>query len=270
MTDQHETAPPGIDVSIPSVARVYDYMLGGKDNFASDRRAGDAAVDMLPQTPLLARDNRDMVRRSVRWLVGEAGVRQIIDIGSGLPSAGNVHEIAAGLAPDVHVVYADNDPIVLAHGRALLSASDTTAVIQADIREPDAIFDAEATRRLIDFDRPFAVLVAGLLHHLADAEDPVGVIDHIKGWLHPGCYLLVCNFFDPEDDPRAQAVERGWIEGGLGTGRFRTRAEQEPFYRGLELVEPGLVFANEWKPDQHSPRESPVHRLYVGAVGRKL
>lgn len=269
MNDEAETAPPGIDVAVPSIARVYDYVLGGKDNFASDRGAAQAFLDLMPETPMLARDNRDFLRRAVRWLVGEAGIRQIVDIGSGLPTAGNVHELAQTIASDVHVVYVDNDPIVLAHGRALLAADARTTVIQADLRRPDEVFDHPDTRALIDIDAPVAVFVSSLLHHLADDEDPVGVIRAVADRLPSGSYLLVANFFDPEDDPRAPRVERAFLEGGLGTGRFRTRAEQEPYFAGLELVEPGLVFANDWKADLQTPRESPVRRLYVGGVARK-
>jgi SAM-dependent methyltransferase len=268
-TDEQASAPPGIDVSIPSIARVYDYVLGGKDNFASDRAASQAFLDTMPETPLLARDNRDFLRRAVRWLVAEAGIRQIVDIGSGLPTAGNVHEIAREVADDVRVVYVDVDPIVLVHGRALLEDDAGTTVIQADIRDPEAIFADPALQELVDLSQPVAVLVSSLLHHLADDEHPEHVAAAITSRLVSGSYLLIANFFDPGDDTRAPRVEKAFLEGGLGTGRFRTRAEQEPYFEGLEMVEPGLVFANDWRPDGTSPRESPVHRLYVGGIGRK-
>lgn len=269
MTDEQESAPPGIDVTVPSIARVYDYVLGGKDHFASDRAAAQAFLELMPETPMLARDNRDFLRRAVRWLVAEAGIRQIVDIGSGLPTAGNVHEIARTITPDVRVVYADNDPIVLAHGRALLADDANTTVVQADLRSHGEVFDAPATGELIDLDRPLAVLVSSLLHHLADDEDPVAVIHAVRDRLPAGSYLLVANFLDPGDDARAPGVERAFLEGGLGTGRFRTRAEQEPYFEGLELVEPGLVFANDWRTDLDTPRDSPVRRLYLGGVGHK-
>jgi hypothetical protein len=262
-------APPGINVAVPSIARVYDFVLGGKDNFASDRAAAQSLLDSMPETPLMARDNRELIRRAVRWLVAEAGIDQIIDIGSGLPTAGNVHELARDVHPGVRVVYVDVDPIVLAHGRAILAGDEDTEVIQADIREPDGIFGDEATQRLIDLDRPVAVLVSSLLHHLGDDEDPVGVIRAIVDRLPSGSYVLVANFVDPGDDARAPKIENAFLNGGLGTGRFRTFAEQEPYFAGLDLVEPGLVFANDWKTDLTTPRDSPVHRLYAGGVARK-
>lgn len=266
---EQAAAPPGINVAIPSIARVYDFVLGGKDNFASDRGAAQSLLDSMPETPLMARDNRELIRRAVRWLVAEAGIDQIIDIGSGLPTAGNVHELARDVRPGVRVVYVDVDPIVLAHGRAILAGDEDTEVIQADIREPDGIFGDEATQRLIDLDRPVAVLVSSLLHHLGDDEDPVGVIRAIVDRLPSGSYVLVANFVDPGDDARAPKIENAFLNGGLGTGRFRTFAEQEPYFAGLDLVEPGLVFANDWKTDLTTPRDSPVHRLYAGGVARK-
>jgi hypothetical protein len=266
---EQATAPPGINVAVPSIARVYDYVLGGKDNFASDRAAAQSLLDSMPETPLMARDNRELLRRAVRWLVAEAGIDQIIDIGSGLPTAGNVHELARDVRPGVRVVYVDVDPIVLAHGRAILAGDEDTEVIQADIREPDGIFGDAATQRLIDLGRPVAVLVSSLLHHLGDDEDPVGVIRAIVDRLPSGSYVLVANFVDPGDDARAPKIENAFLNGGLGTGRFRTFAEQEPYFAGLDLVEPGLVFANDWKTDLTTPRDSPVHRLYAGGVARK-
>lgn len=263
-----ETPPPGIDVAVPSIARVYDFFLDGRDNFASDRAAAASVTSTVPEAPRLAFDNRDFLRRAVRWLVGEAGIRQIVDIGSGLPTAGNVHEVAAEAADDVRVVYVDADPIVLAHGRALLAADDRTAVIQADIREHEKIFSDPATQRLIDREQPYAVLAAAILHHLADDEDPQGTIDRIKGYLRPGDYLLLSHFCDPEDDPRAKAIERALLDGGLGTGRFRTRDEQLAFFSGLELVDPGWTFANDWRADLHSPQGSPVHRMLGAGVAR--
>ena len=228
MQDDTTQAATGLDR--PSISRVYDYILGGKENFEIDRRAATALFDAVPETRQIAKDNRNQLRRTVRYLVGEAGIDQIIDFGSGLPTAGNVHEVAHEVNPAVHVAYVDIDPVVLAHGRA--------------------------------------VLTSGILHHLSDAEDPWAVADRIKARLGRGCYLMVSNFLD-DDEPRAKELEAAFLEGGLGTGRFRTWAEQQRFFDGLEMVEPGLVYANDWHPDELTPTASPVHTLYAVGIGRK-
>jgi O-methyltransferase involved in polyketide biosynthesis len=261
------TPPPEVDLSKPSIARLYDYVLGGKEHFEVDRRAADALYEAVPETSQLAKDNRNHLRRAVQWLVREGGVRQIIDLGSGLPTVGNVHELAQEVDPGVHVVYVDNDPLVLAHGRALLSDETTTTVITADVREPEAIFAHPRTAELIDVDRPFAVIAASILHHLDD-ETAYDVAARIRALLRPGCYVLISNFLD-DDEPRAKELERAFLEGGLGTGRFRTWAEQRRFFEGLEMVEPGLVYANDWKPDDLTPADSRVHTLYAAGVARK-
>jgi S-adenosyl methyltransferase len=261
-------APPEVDRTVPSIARVYDYVLGGKQNFAVDRSAGDALLRAVPESSVLAQDNRALLRRVVRHLVGEAGVRQIVDIGSGLPTNGNVHEVAREIAPETRVVYVDKDPMVLAHARALLADDATTDVITADVRDPAAIFDDAVTTRLIDPAAPLAVLVSGVLHHFADADDPAGIAHAVIERVPPGGYVFISNFLD-DDEPRAKALERAFLDGGLGTGRFRTWEEQRPFYTGLELIEPGLVYANDWRPDPRTAAHSPAHTLLAGAVGRR-
>jgi hypothetical protein len=199
--------------------------------------------------------------------VGEAGISRIIDVGSGLPTVGNVHEVAHRIDPAVRVVYVDIDPIVLAHARALLASNDTTIVIQADAADPRSILDDPKTREFIDFDKPLAVLMSGILHHLPDDKDPVGVARAFTEAIPSGSYLLASNFLD-DDDPRAGEAESS-ITANFGTGRFRTWEEQRPFFDGLELVEPGLVYANDWRPDQHTETGSPWHTFYCAAVGRK-
>jgi ketosteroid isomerase-like protein len=260
--------PPDVDLTKASIARVYDYVLGGKVNFPVDRAAAESFFRVVPEARQLAVDNRNVLRRAVRYLVAEAGIRQIIDIGSGLPTAGNVHEIAREVKPDIRVVYVDKDPIVLAHGRALLADNVTTTVITADLLQPETIFDDATTRSYIDQNEPFAVLTTAILHHLYDEQDPVGVAAGIRDRLPSGGYLLVTNFLD-DGDPRAPRLERAFLEGGLGTGRFRTFEEQLPFFAGLELVEPGFVHANDWRPDGKTPTDSPVHNLLAAGLGRK-
>lgn len=259
--------PVEIDPNVPSIARVYDYVLGGKQHFAIDRRVSEALFAAVPETSQLAKDNRTMLRRAIRWLVQEAGIRQIIDLGSGLPTEGNVHELAHAVDPTVRVVYVDIDPIVLAHGRALLADDNTTTVIQADVTRPETVFRHPGVRALIDFDKPFAVIAASILHHFDD-ETALAAAKAIREQLSPGSYVLFSNFLD-DDEPRAKELENAFLTGGLGTGRFRTWAEQLEFFDGLVLVEPGLVYANDWKPDEQTLTDSPTHTLYAGGIGQK-
>lgn len=259
---------PAADLSKPSIARVYDYVLGGKQHFEIDRRAAQGFIDALPDAPQIAKDNRNFLRRGVRYLVATAGIRQILDIGSGLPTEGNVHDLAQAADPSTRVVYVDNDPGVLAHGRALLGRDEVTAVITADLRDPDSIFASDAVGKLIDTTEPFAILLSGIVQHLADDEDPYGIVASLRERLPVGGHLLLSHFLD-DDEPRAKRLEQGFLNGGLGTGRFRTWEEIRPFFDGLDLVEPGLVYANDWHPDATTPTDSPVHTLYAGAIGRK-
>lgn len=255
-----------LNVKRPSIARVYDYVLGGRDHFEIDRRAAHSFLNVVPEAGQLAKDNRHFMRRSVRFMVGEAGIKQIIDIGSGLPTAGNAHQVAHEIDRSVRVVYVDNDPMVLAHARAMLD-EETAAVITADLRAPQTIFDDPETLKLIDTEQPFGVLIAGILHHLSDEDDPSGLAAAIRGRLSPGSYLAICNFLD--EDPRAKDLERGFHD-GLGSGRFRTWDENRSYFEGLEMVPPGLVYANRWRPDAETPEDHPVEKLYVGGVGRKV
>ena len=261
--------PSQIDTSVPSIARVYDYLLGGKDHYEADRQSCRTMLEAVPETPLLAKANRAFLRRAVRYLVGEAGVRQLVDIGSGLPTAGNVHEVAQRIDPEVRVLYTDNDPIVLAHGRASLPADETTGLIHADLRDPDAIFDDPETRRLIDPDQPFAVLLGGILMHLEAEEDPDGVAARIRDRLPSGGYLMASNTCDT-GEPHARDLARAFAEGGMGSNCFRTREQQLHYFDGLELIEPGLVPNNQWRPDEDFPDpQNPAHALHIGAIGRK-
>lgn len=259
--------PPTVDTSKPSIARAYDYVLGGKDNFAVDRIVGDKLLAMVPESMAIAQENRAVLRRAVRYLVHDAKIRQIVDIGSGLPTAGNVHEVAHEEDPSVRVVYVDKDPIVLAHGRALLADNDTTTVITADLLDTDSIFNDPATKRYINEDEPFAIIASAILHHLSDEQDPVGVAARLRDRLPSGGYLFVSNFLN-NGDPRAVTIESIMLD-KLGAGRFRTREEQLPYFEGLEMVEPGFVIANEWHPDQHTPVDSVTRNLYGAGLGRK-
>ncbi|RVX42162.1 S-adenosyl methyltransferase [Nonomuraea polychroma] len=271
---EQETAPPGIDTTKPSVSRVYDYMLGGKDNYAVDRHVAEMALKIAPDAPEAAKANREFLRRTVRYLVGEAGIRQFLDIGSGLPTQGNVHEIAQSVAPGTRVVYVDHDPIVLVHGQALLAADATTTVIEADAREPEKILGDPQTRALIDFSRPVGLLLFGLLHHLSDEEDPGGVLSRFVAPLVPGSHVVISHFHNPgeahpEVSKQAYGAEKVFNE-HLGTGRWRTRDELLAYFDGLELVEPGLVPLPEWRPEEGDAATPGItYHTFLGAVARK-
>ncbi|MEU5869823.1 MULTISPECIES: SAM-dependent methyltransferase [unclassified Nonomuraea] len=272
--DEQGTPIPGVDTTKPSVARVYDYMLGGKDNFEIDREVAQMALGIAPDAPQAARSNRDFLARVVRDLAVEAGIRQFLDIGSGLPTQGNVHEIAQGAAPGCRVVYVDHDPIVLVHGRALLAVDDGTTVIEADIRRPDDILDHPETRQLIDLDEPVGLLLFGILHHLSDEEDPAGIARRLVARLAPGSHVAVSSFHNPmEERPEVsrQAFEAERLfNDTMGTGRWRTREEILAFFDGLELLEPGLVPLAEWRPEPgYRPDLGITYHTFLGGVGRK-
>ena len=260
--------PPEIDITVPAVARIYDYVLGGKENFESDRVAARGLLRVLPEAAQPALENRAFLRRAVRYLVADAGIRQILDIGSGLPTEGNVHEIAQAIDPSVRVVYVDIDPMVLAHGRALLARNPHTTVVTADVRDPEGIFTDPEVLDLIDPARPFAILLAGVLHHLPDADEPVGIVDDLVTRLPLGGHLLISNFLGG-DHPRASELEHAFRQGRISAARFRTWPEQRRFFAGLEMVEPGLVYVNDWRPDATTPADSAVHTLHVAGIGRK-
>ncbi|WP_232663118.1 SAM-dependent methyltransferase [Pseudonocardia sp. TRM90224] len=267
------SAPPAdavIDTETPAISRVYDYLLGGKHHYDVDRIACNAMIQAVPETPLLALANRAFVRRAVQYLVGEAGIRQFIDIGSGLPATGNVHEVAEQLNPNVRVVYVDKDPIVLAYGRALLSKSDNTTVITADLRDPDAIFEQPEVHRLIDTSEPFAILLGGVMMHLEPHEDPVGVAARLRAQLPSGGYLMHCGCSDPGDDPRAPELNAIFEQFHMGSRTFPTYPEQLRYFEGLDLVEPGFVPANTWRAGLDFPDpDNPAHAMLAGGIGRK-
>lgn len=270
-----KAAPPGIDVTVPSVARVYDYFLGGKDNFEVDRKVAEHALRITPDGPAAGQANRAFLRRVIRFLVTEAGIDQFLDIGSGLPTQGNVHEVAVEHNPAARVVYVDNDPIVLAHGRALLAAEGTATVIQADIREPEEILNDPDVRRFLDFDRPIGLLLFAILHHIGDDEDPRSVAAALIDALPSGSYVAISHFRDPgERDPegsrKAREVERVFNE-SLGTGRWRTDEEILSFADGLTVLDPGLVPLAEWRPDPDAPapQQTDTYHTFVGLLARK-
>jgi hypothetical protein len=270
-----EAGPAGIDVTRPGIARVYDYLLGGKDNFAADREMVRLALRIAPDAREVAQANRQFLQRVVRFLAAEAGVRQFLDIGSGLPTQGNVHQIAQTAAPGAKVVYVDNDPIVLAHARAILADSSSTIVVQGDTRVPAEILDNPAVRGFIDFSRPVGLLLFAILHHLHDDEDPGGVATQFRAALSPGSYLALSHFHNPGyahpvASSQAITAEKLFNE-RLGTGRWRSRAELLSYFGDFELLEPGLVPLPEWRPDHDAAyiELGITYYTIVGGVARK-
>ncbi|MEO3807971.1 SAM-dependent methyltransferase [Sphaerisporangium sp. B11E5] len=266
--------PPEIDTTKPSIARVYDWFLGGKDNFAVDRHVGEATVKLAPDAPLVPRQNRLFLQRAVRYMAAEAGIRQFLDIGSGLPTQGNVHQVAQEVDPAARVVYVDNDPMVLAHGRALLATNSSTTVIQADIREPRSILENEQVQQFVDFSEPVGLLMLAILHHLADEEDPGGLATALRAPLVSGSFVAISHFCNPgeaypESAKVAEEAEAVFNE-NLGTGRWRTPEEITAYFGDFELVEPGLAPLAGWRaePDPDVSR-SPLYRTCVAGVGRK-
>ena len=263
-----------INTGAPNPARIYDYLLGGKDNFPADREVGEQVVAIAPVARDIVEDNRAFLRRAVRHLAGQAGVRQFIDLGSGLPTQGNVHEIAQATAPDARVVYVDNDAMVVTHSRALL-AGDNTVAIQADLREPEAVLGHPEVRELIDFDQPIALLLMAILHFVPDEEDPFGIVARFRDALPAGSYLAISHGTRdiparPDMSPEAMAEMGAKVERlyQLTTTSLvtRPRAEVERFFDGFDLVEPGLVEIQLWRPDESG---SLLPGGFYGGVGRK-
>ena len=258
-----------IDSSRPNIARVYDYLLGGKDNFDADRKLGDKIKEAMPAVRLGVEQQRAVLRRVVRHLVGEAGIRQIIDIGSGLPTAGNVHEVAQEVSPGTKVVYVDNDPIVMAHARALMARNETTIAIGGDVRRPAEILADPGVKQLIDFGQPVGLLLCGILHHILDDEDPAGITAAYRSALPSGSYVFIHHLVTT-DDPSVAAAQAE-LQQGTGRGQFRTVEQIGRFFEGLEMVDPGLVSVTRWRPEADTPHvdTNPVLRLAVAGLGRK-
>ncbi|MEV7383138.1 SAM-dependent methyltransferase [Streptomyces lydicus] len=268
-----ETQPQSgvVDVTIPSVARMYDYYLGGKDNYAVDREACEELSKVVPSTQVLAINNRRFLQRVVRWLAGEHGIRQFIDHGSGLPTQDNVHQVAQQIDPAARVVYVDNDPIVLAHGRALLEENANTAVIQADMRDTDGIFGSPEVERLIDFDQPVAALFVSVLHCIPDSDDPAGLIKRVADRLAPGSFLVVCQLVSEDAATRDFVTEFMRVQTHGQWGRVRQAHELAGFLDGLEILEPGLLEVSTWKPDADiGPKQLTQEWIEYGGVARKV
>ncbi|WP_307169256.1 SAM-dependent methyltransferase [Streptomyces sp. B3I7] len=267
---------PSIDPSRPSIARVYDYLLGGKDNYAADREVGDVFKRDLPGSVAIAFANRAALTRAVAEIATTTGIRQFVDLGSGLPTADNVHQVAQRHAPGSRVVYVDIDPQVLVHGRALLEQNERTRVVRADVRDPEGVHDHPDTQELIDFDRPVAVMFSAILHHVNDEEDPAGIVRYWRDRVPSGSYFFVSHFRSGNNPETAEA-ERV-LQQTFGRGRWRTDKEIESLLDGLEILDPGIVPASLWRPetvdspwgDNGSVQELTVwQRLIAAGLARK-
>jgi hypothetical protein len=266
-----EAPAPVIDISRPHPARIYDYGLGGKNHFAADREVAEKILASTPTARTAARENRAFLRRAVRFLAGEAGIVQFLDIGTGLPTTGNVHEVAQQVAPQARIVYVDNDPLVLAHARALLTSSPQgrTAYIQADLRDPAAILDSPVTREVLDFTRPVALMLVAILHFIPDGDDPAGIIAALVDALPPGSFLAASHGTTEHDRAAGAATQHSYRTAGIPV-QWR---DQDVFARlaftGLELVPPGVTPVADWRPERTGPRPGPAEVRVYGGVARK-
>jgi SAM-dependent methyltransferase len=255
------------DTSAPHFARVYDYWLGGKDNFAADRAAGDQAIGAFPDVAVSARANRAFLARAVRFLAGEAKIRQFLDIGTGIPTGNNTHEVAQFVAPESRVVYVDNDPFVLSHARALLASrpEGVTEYIEADLRDPQRIVDIAA--RLLDFEHPIAVMLMTILQHIDDEDDPAKIVATLMAAVPPGSYLAISHpAKDIDAESMAKMAER--LNRILPESiTLRAKTEVATFFDGLELVQPGMVQASRWRPVNETEATGPA-AIWAG-VARK-
>jgi SAM-dependent methyltransferase len=253
----------------PTPARMYDYYLGGKDNFAVDREAAEQVLTAAPEVRVLARENRAFLGRAVRYLAAEAGIRQFVDVGTGLPTQGNVHEVAQAVDPSARVVYVDNDPIVRAHAKALLPADGTTAVIEADMRDPGPILDHPDLLRLIDFAEPVAVLFMSVLHFITDEEDPYGLVAAFRDRCAPGSHLALSHITSPERGADgAEAAADVYKSRATSPAVLRTPKEIGALFDGYDLVEPGLVYLPQWRPDAPGDADDAESVWMLCAVGR--
>ncbi|WP_233509947.1 SAM-dependent methyltransferase [Actinomadura craniellae] len=258
-----------LDPKVPSVARMYDYFLGGKDNYAVDRDASEELSKAAPSTRALAINNRKFLQRAVRYVAEQEGIRQFLDHGSGLPTQDNVHQIAQRVDPDSSVVYIDNDPVVLAHGRALLADNDRTTVITADIRDTDGIMSDPAITELLDFSKPVAALFVSVLHCIPDGDDPAALVRRVMDRLAPGSMLVISHLVSEDDEVRNRLTDFMLTATQNNWGRVRTTAEVSPFFNDLELVDPGLVEISTWRPNLGDVTQQTLEWIEFGGVARK-
>ena len=268
LEEHNDTARTGIDTTVPHSARIWNYWLGGKDNFAVDRAAGDAWAATFPGVRDIARASRSFLTRSIHYLARDAGIRQFLDVGTGLPTADNTHQVAQRVAPEARIVYVDNDPLVLAHARALLTSTPegATAYIHADLRDPDKIL-AEAAEAL-DFTKPIALILSGVLGHVVDIGEARSIVRGLMDALPSGSYLSLNDGTSVVGGDQVEQATQDYNESGALPYIQRTPEEIASFFDGLELVPPGMVSCPRWRPDP-APADSLAEVDAFGGVGRK-
>src|SRR4051812_26096826 len=260
--------PAEVDLSRPSAARVYDYYLGGSHNLEVDRRMAREAISLWPDLPEIMQTNRAFLRRSVRYLTGQC-ITQFLDVGSGIPTVGNVHEAARQADPRARVVYVDSDPVAVAHSRAILAGDEHTAVVHADVREPETILGDPTVRTTLDLDRPIAVLMVAVLHFVSDEHDPFGAVARIRDRLAPGSHLALSHA-SAEGRPEAAASHRELYSRTPTPMTMRRREEIAWFFDGFDLVDPGLVWLPLWRPDApDAAARHPERTTGFAGVGRR-
>jgi hypothetical protein len=269
MDGEPDWVPPGVDVKRANVARVYDYLLGGSHNFLADQDLGRSLAAVDPGIRTIAHANRDFLGRAVRFLAA-AGIGQFLDIGSGIPTQGNVHEVAQQARPDARVVYAETDAVAIAHSKALLAENENTAIIDADLRDPQKIRTHEGTRRLIDFSQPTGLLLISVLPFISDADDPWRIVATLRDALASGSYLVLAHATAQDSPVMAQAAETVYNRSTPTQARMRSHAEILRFFDGFELVDPGLVYVPQWRPDSPGDVPDDPGTVWVlGGVGRR-
>jgi hypothetical protein len=271
-----EHAPRGIDTTVPNVARIYDFLLGGKDNFAADRAAAQHFLEVIPDIAAIAADNRAFLARAVRYLTAEAGIRQFLDLGGGLPTRSNVHQIAQQIAPDAHVAYVDYDPVVVRHGEVLLADGPGVAMAHGDLTQPATVLDHPQVRRVLDLSQPLALICTATLYFIPDEARPHAVIAEYRDRMAAGSHLVISHGTSSvtNGDPAGAAEQ---AEGAAGVYRqasaqlhLRTLDDIRRFFDGFELVDPGVVWMSEWRPVPGTQPTGRVNSLYAGVARKPL
>jgi S-adenosyl methyltransferase len=270
MAGEPGPVPPGVDVKRANTARVYDYWLGGSHNFPADQELGRAISAVDPVVRTGARANRAFLGRAVRFLVA-SGIRQFLDIGSGIPTQGNVHEIAQRADPAARVTYVDVDPAVVAHGNAILAGRENTVAIEADLRYPETILGHPGTRRLIDFREPVGLLLVAVLHFIADADDPWRLVATLRDTVVPGSYLVLGQGTNADKPLVAQSFEQVYNRSASASIQMRSRAEILRLFDGFDLVDPGLAYVSQWRPESRADIDADPRQLanLVGVARRR-
>lgn len=261
-----ESVPCGVDGTVASPARIYDALLGGKENYTVDRQVAENLTHLVPLLPRIIRDNREFLGRAVRYLATEHDIRRFLDVGSGLPTEENVHHVAQAVDPSAQVVYADNDPMAVVHAQALMAKTPGTAAIRADLRDPADLLARPAVRDLLDAGEPVGLLLVAVVHFLADDEDPYGVVSTLASALPPGSFIVMSHATaDIEQEYRREAEAAYRATSDMHT---RTKAEVNRFFDGMRLVEPGVVWSYDWRPPIKIPDPGPSRQGFYAAVAQ--